>query len=109
MVVILGNSPRRASLLVSPGATDPVTVANDLGTRNIIAPDMMACPISITPSVQIRNYGNNVISSSRIQLSVNGVVTETKDFSLNLNPLDTAPGIFFFFESDYCHHVQIPF
>jgi len=94
MVTVLGNSPRRASLLVSPGATDPVSVANDLGVRSIVAPTMTVCPAAIAPAVQIRNYGNNTVSSARIQLVVNGVTTETKDFSLNMTYKDTAVAFF---------------
>ncbi len=90
MTVVLANCPRRASLLVSPGATDPVTVANDLGIKKIVSPDVTACAISVTPSVQVRNYGSNAISSARIQLSLDGVITETKDFSFTLGLLDTA-------------------
>jgi len=90
MIVVLGNSPRRASLLVSPGANPPVVAANDLGTRKIISPTPNACPAAMTPSVQVRNYGTNLISSTQIQLSINGTPTETKDFSLNLNLLDTT-------------------
>ena len=89
MVTVLGNSPRRASLLVSPGATDPTTVANDLGIRSIVAPANTACPASITPAIEIRNYGSNTISSARIQLTVNGITIETKDFPLSLALLDT--------------------
>jgi archaellum component FlaF (FlaF/FlaG flagellin family) len=90
MIVVLANSPRRASLLVSPGATAPTTVANDLGIRRIINPATSACPASISPSLQVRNYGNNTVTSSRIQFSLNGTMTETKDFTLNLGPLDTT-------------------
>src|SRR6267142_1822468 len=50
MVTVLGNSPRRASLLVSPGATDPVSVANDLGVRRIVAPTKTACPTTTAPA-----------------------------------------------------------
>ena len=94
MVTVLGNSPRRASLLVSPGATDPVSVANDLGVRSIVAPTKTACPTTTAPAVEVRNYGNNTVSSARIQLTVNGVTTETKDFSLSMAYKDTAVAFF---------------
>ena len=90
MVTVLANSPRRASLLVSPGATDPASVAIDLGIRSVVAPAKTACPVTFAPTVEVRNYGSNTITSSRIQLTVNGAVTETKDFSLSLAPLNSV-------------------
>jgi Pregnancy-associated plasma protein-A len=89
MVTVLGNSPRRLSLLTSHGLSDPVAVANDLGLRNIVSPVANECPGTKTPTFQIRNYGSNNITTARIQLSVNSVVVETKDFALNLVPNDT--------------------
>ncbi len=89
MVVVLGNSPRRASLLTSPGATDPVTVANDLGIRNITLPTETACPGPAIPAIEVRNYGSNTVTSTKIQLEVNGNVTQVKSYALNLAPLAT--------------------
>lgn len=85
MNVILQNSPRRVSLLTSPGANPPAPVANDLGIRRIIAPNSSQCANPFIPQFEVRNYGNNIINSTQVQLSVNGSVVETKTFSsLNL-------------------------
>lgn len=86
MEVVLQNSPRRLSLLTSPGATDPVLFANDLGIRRIITPAAAECSSPVTPQIEVRNYGTNPITSAQAQLSLNGSVIETKNFSsLNLN------------------------
>jgi hypothetical protein len=90
MVVILQNSPRRTSLLTSPGASPPVAVANDVGIRQIVAPQSSVCSGSITPQIEIKNYGNNNVISVQVQVTVNSVVTETKTFAMNLTPLQSA-------------------
>jgi Pregnancy-associated plasma protein-A/CARDB len=90
MVTILAYSPRRLSLLSSPGASDPVPVPNDLGIRSIIAPLTSSCSFPITPQIEIRNYGNNNITSAQIQMSVNGVAQTPVPFTLSLSPLQST-------------------
>lgn len=87
---VLENSPRRASLLVSDGATDPVVLALDLEVKSIVAPFTTTCGQSIVPRIQIRNRGNNTVTTARISFILNGSTVETKDFSLNLQNLQTA-------------------
>ncbi len=87
MVIILQNSPRRTSLLTSPGASTPVPAANDAGIRQITSPQASMCSGSVVPQIEIKNYGSNNITSVTVQVSVNNVVTETKTFSVNLTPL----------------------
>lgn len=84
MTTVLQNSPRRASLLISPGATDPFVASTDLGVKEIVSPGVTVCPGPVTPSVAVRNYGTNVITAARVQLKLGGAVLETKDFTLNL-------------------------
>lgn len=106
MSIILENSPRRNSLLTSPALQEPQPVANDMGIREIITPNVGECQGVATPSIEVRNYGSNVITSARIQLEVNGSVVETRDFNLNLavlgsdnvsfSPVNVTPGIFSF-------------
>lgn len=88
VTTVLQNSPRRTSLLTSPGATDPVVASTDLGIKMIVAPLTSACPGAITPSVKVRNYGTNTITAARLQLKQDNTVVETKDFTLNLATLD---------------------
>jgi hypothetical protein len=106
MSVILQNSPRRSSLTTSPALEEPQPIANDLGIREISSPHPGECQGSTTPSVEVRNYGNNTITSATIHLKLNGAVIETKNFNLNLgvlasesvsfSPVSLSPGIFSF-------------
>lgn len=86
MSIVIENSPRRKSLLTSPGLQDPAPLANDLGIRSIIFPDASVCSNSITPVIELLNFGSNDVTSARIRFVVDGVVAETKDFALALSP-----------------------
>ncbi|MTI21532.1 T9SS type A sorting domain-containing protein [Fulvivirga sp. RKSG066] len=88
MRVVIDNSPRRASLKTSKGNVAPVMVANDLGIRKILSPQASACELSITPVLEVRNYGTNTITSSSITVKVNGVVEETFPSSHSLTYLE---------------------
>ena len=92
MTTVLQNSPRRASLLTSPGLSDPIPVANDVGVREVIAPLSGECAATVVPLIEIRNYGSSAVSTARIEFSVEGVVIETKDFTFtpSLVTLETA-------------------
>ena len=81
MEVVIANSPRRASLIASHGLNDPLPIANDLGLKEIIRPSTGECAAGFTPQIEVRNYGSNAITSARIRLRKDGVVTETKDFA----------------------------
>ena len=83
MITVIENSPRRASLPISHGLSDPVPVANDLGIKNIISPLAGECTDAFIPSIEVRNYGNNNATSVRIRMKKDGVNTETKDFTFS--------------------------
>jgi len=86
MTTVLENATRRASLLVSPGATEPVPVANDLSITAIGSPIEQECSTTFTPEITVRNVGNNNITSATITLSINGTLIESKSATLNLIP-----------------------
>jgi hypothetical protein len=90
MITIIENSVRRASLLTSHALEDPITVADDAGIKSILVPSPTQCSGNITPTVEIKNYGNNPITSIRIRLTVNNVIVETKDFTTDLDPLEST-------------------
>jgi hypothetical protein len=90
MITVLENSPRRNSLLTSPGLQAPNPLANDLGIRSIISPDAAVCSNLITPIIELRNYGSNTVTSARIRFVLDGAIVETRDFSLSLNYLESA-------------------
>jgi hypothetical protein len=87
MDVIINNSPRRVSLLTSPGSQPPSPVANDLGIKSISNPGATACSGNVIPSIVVHNYGSNNVTSTQVQLSVNGTLVDTQTpSSLNLTP-----------------------
>jgi hypothetical protein len=90
MIVVLENSPRRNSLLTSPGLQDPDPLPNDIGIRTIVFPDASVCNNNITPAIELRNYGNNVITSARIRFLVDGIAQQTTDFALSLDPMESV-------------------
>lgn len=90
MIAVIENSPRRVSLLTSPGLLDPAPVANDLGIKEILLPSENLCSTSIAPVLEIKNYGSNNITSAQIKFTLNGSPTETKIFPLNLAPLASS-------------------
>lgn len=83
MSIVIESSPRRASLLTSPGSQEPVPVPNDLGARVVVSPLPTSCSNTITPTLEVRNYGSNAASSVQIRLTINELEVETKDFTLN--------------------------
>lgn len=91
MVTVLENSIRRNSLLTSPGLEEPSPVPNDLGVYSIIAPADGVCPTAFTPSIEVRNYGSNAVTTAQIQLIIDGATKETKNFTLSLASSPTAP------------------
>jgi hypothetical protein len=90
MQIVIENSPRRKSLLTSPGLNPPAPQPNDLGIRQVISPQQSECSQEVVPQIEIRNYGSNDITSAKIRLTVNGVIVETKDFTLNLQELEAS-------------------
>ena len=90
MTAVVQNSPRRASLLTSPGLEEPQPVANDAGLREILKPTDGVCAGDITPAVVIRNYGTNEITSVQVAIKKNGSTVETKTFPLSLDELEAV-------------------
>jgi len=88
--VVLQNSPRRVSLINSIGASDPVPVANDGGIKEVILPGSSLCGDAFVPTLVIQNVGTGTISSLKVQMKVNNVIIETKDFSVNLTNLQES-------------------
>ncbi len=92
METVIENSPRRASLTSSPGLSEPEPIANDLGIREVISPLGGECTTPFIPAIEIRNYGSNSVSSTRIRVRKDGVIVETKDFIFSpaLNLLEST-------------------
>ncbi|MDN5202863.1 choice-of-anchor J domain-containing protein [Fulvivirgaceae bacterium BMA10] len=88
MQTVLENSPRRESLTESKGALPPVVTDNDLGIRGILSPNVGVCDNNTIPSVEVRNYGTNQITSLSISVILNENVIETKNVVVTLDPLE---------------------
>ncbi len=84
MNFVAENSPRRKELPNSIGSLPPTAVANDLGIKTVSSPTSTACSGSVVPSITIRNFGTNLISSAQLQLKRNNSVIETKNLLLTL-------------------------
>ncbi len=90
MRLVLEYSPRRNSLLTSPGLVEPVQFANDLGVRTILSPEISDCDGFLDPSIEIRNYGNNDIDAYAIGFYINNQLVENVSELSSLAPLDVA-------------------
>jgi hypothetical protein len=84
MSIIIENSPRRKSLLTSPGLLEPEPVANDLGIKTVISPKSGECAGTFTPIVEVVNVGSNTITSAMLQVKKNGNLLQVKTFTLSL-------------------------
>jgi hypothetical protein len=84
MRAVLANSPRRESLVNSPGLEEPVLVTNDAGIREITSPQVSSCESSFNPEIEVRNYGINNIASIEIGLFLEGNLIETVQENINL-------------------------
>ncbi len=69
MRTVLQNSPRRMTLLSSSGLNEPISIANDLGIREVRMPLRGECESAVTPQVIVRNYGTNTISQFQITIA----------------------------------------
>jgi hypothetical protein len=94
MTIVLENSPRRKSLLSSPGLMTPVMLALDAEARRTISPEPKTCGQSLIPKLEVRNRGNSTITSLQVAFRLNGVLTETKIFSTNIPPLQSDTLLF---------------
>jgi hypothetical protein len=90
MIVVIENSPRRKSLLTSNALNDPEPMANDIGILAISSPAQGECPGIVIPSVQLKNYGSNTISTAEIRFLVDNVTIETVEFTGSLDELESA-------------------
>lgn len=90
MRTVLENSPRRTSLLNSPGLTYPIgTFDVDLAVTSIENLPLVLCPSSVDPTVTVANYGNDPITSFDLTYRINGVssVMNVSGISLEIGEL----------------------
>jgi Pregnancy-associated plasma protein-A len=87
MEVVLQNSPRRKTLLTSPGALPPGNFSLDLGIMSVEKPTTLECSGTHTPTITIRNFGTTTITQANIELKINGIVFQTKAVTPSLGHL----------------------
>jgi hypothetical protein len=82
MDIVINNSPRRASLLTSIGATTPVgPPITDLSLERLKTPGPVICSLTPTPIVTLVNKGTTVISSLQIEMTLNNGLAVNKSFT----------------------------
>ncbi len=86
MRTVLENSPRRQTLLNSPGLEAPVPVLNNASITQVVSPKASVCDGSIIPSITVRNTGQNNINSLLAEVRVQGVIVSETEFTLDLAP-----------------------
>jgi hypothetical protein len=94
MITVLQNSPRRASLLTSPGSLPPGSLSLDLGITSTNDPTSLECSGTHTPTITIRNFGTTEVISAFIQMKINGVAIQTITPSLSLTYLEEVELVF---------------
>lgn len=90
MRIVMEYSPRRNTLPISHALIEPSIISNDSGIKRIVSPLEGHCQLDFVPSIVVRNYGDNLVTSSEINLSIDGILIETIIPGLNLAPLDST-------------------
>jgi hypothetical protein len=92
MITVLENSPRRESLLTSPGLLEPNVDGNDLLIKNIVSPSPVLCNTTVAPKLIVRvNNSVETITSFAINYTVNGTFHEKTFPGYNLAEGDEVP------------------
>ena len=81
MQAVLANSPRRASLITSPGCEEGTQYEND-GSLNIGG--TTACNTSYAPELLLKNNGINTITTATITYQIDDLAEQTYEFTGNL-------------------------
>ncbi len=85
MITVLENSPRRESLLTSPGLLPPNVDGNDLLIKNIVSPSPVLCNTSVAPRLTVKvNNSVEPITSFAVNYTVNGTFHEKNFPGYNL-------------------------
>jgi len=89
MDIVINNSPRRKTLLTSPGATDPSgnVPVTDLALVRVQRPGPVVCVTSVAPVLQVRNAGNTIINNFQIERTINNGTSLIQQVSgIQFNP-----------------------
>jgi hypothetical protein len=89
--LILTNSPMRTALISSTVCNLP-TIGNDIGITFVSKPtysQTLNCTNTITPVVSITNYGSTTLTSAVFVYNVDGVNTQTLNWTGSVSPNST--------------------
>jgi hypothetical protein len=78
MIVVLENSPRRASLSSSHGLEEPVPGDIDAGILEIENPVAVVCDQTPDLRFTVANLSDEAITSMTVKLTINSIVTEAE-------------------------------
>lgn len=84
MRIVLENSPRRRTLLTSPGLSEPIILDDDAGISSIVSPQRSECSGDVVPTLTVTNSGNEPLTSFTVALNVQGNFREEIAFDTNL-------------------------
>lgn len=85
MITVLENSPRRSSLLTSPGLLEPTPQGNDMALLSVMNPSPVQCESTFMPKLNVQNVGATLISSFKINYGIDDGPLATVNFnSINL-------------------------
>jgi hypothetical protein len=87
MRIVLENSPRRLSLLSSPGLNPPTGDQNLIVVREIISPTDITCENLFQPSISVQNSGSNDISSFTVAITL-----ENTEYNILIEGDTLSPG-----------------
>jgi len=88
--IVLLNSPRRVSLLESPGLEAPVMADNDAAIVRIISPQARECEYELIPAIEVVNAGTETINSVSIQLFLQGNLIYEQQSNITLASSESA-------------------
>ena len=89
MITVMQNSPRRLSLLSSPGLVAPDLVPNDISVKSIVQPNEIYTGTQVAPIVEIVNGGTNLINSFKIEIQLNEQIWEVDFQNVDLDSAET--------------------
>ncbi len=90
--LIMTNSPLRAGLLTSTVCNLP-NVTDEIGVLFVMSPtysQVVNCSNSITPQVQLHNFGSNTVTTATYSYNIDGVNTQTATWTGTLLPGTSA-------------------
>ena len=87
---VLNSSPYN-TLATSNGCTPVVLVSNDAGIPTVTTPNGNVCNLTFAPIVNLKNWGNNALTSCKINYKVDNNAISIYNWSGNLASLAISP------------------